>query len=119
MDSNDQRHNVEEVTPEFWDRCIHVDLRHQVFAAQAVVDDMVALGGGSIVNLGSTSWMAKGAGYPAYATTKAAIHGWRMDVTSGSGWSRGRQPAGQETLDGPRGTGHSSLRTTRCGHRRP
>lgn len=73
--ANDQRHRVEDVTPEFWDRCMNVNLRHQFFAAQAVVDDMVALGGGSIVNLGSISWMIKGQGYPAYATTKAAIHG--------------------------------------------
>jgi len=73
--ANDQRHRVEEVTPEFWDQCMAVNLRHQFFAAQAVVDDMVAQGGGSIINLGSISWMIKGAGYPAYATTKAAIHG--------------------------------------------
>jgi D-xylose 1-dehydrogenase len=52
-----------------------VNLRHQFFAAQAVVGDMVQLGAGSIINLGSISWMIKGAGYPAYATTKAAIHG--------------------------------------------
>ncbi len=73
--ANDQRHAVEEVTPEFWDQCMNVNLRHQFFAAQAVLDDMVALGGGSIINLGSISWMIKGAGYPAYATCKAAIHG--------------------------------------------
>jgi D-xylose 1-dehydrogenase len=73
--ANDQRHTVEEVTPEFWDQCMAVNLRHQFFAAQAVVGDMVQLGAGSIINLGSISWMIKGAGYPAYATTKAAIHG--------------------------------------------
>ncbi|QNM95707.1 SDR family NAD(P)-dependent oxidoreductase [Chitinimonas koreensis] len=73
--ANDRRHRVEEVTPESWDRCLNVNLRHQFFAAQAVVDDMAALGGGSIVNLGSTSWMIKGAGYPAYAATKAAVLG--------------------------------------------
>ncbi len=73
--ANDRRHQVEEVTPEFWDQCMHINLRHQFFAAQAVVDDMASLGGGSVVNLGSTSWMIKGAGYPVYATAKAAIHG--------------------------------------------
>ena len=73
--ANDQRHRVDEVTPEFWDQCMNVNLRHQFFAAQAVVDDMKALGGGSIVNLGSISWMIKGPDYPAYATTKAAVHG--------------------------------------------
>lgn len=73
--ANDQRHTVEEVTPAFWDQCMDVNLKHQFFAAQAVVPDMVQLGGGSIINLGSISWMIKGAGYPAYATTKAAIRG--------------------------------------------
>jgi D-xylose 1-dehydrogenase len=73
--ANDQRHVVEEVTPEFWDQCMNVNLRHQFFAAQAVVADMTGLGGGSIINLGSISWIIKGPGYPAYATTKAAIHG--------------------------------------------
>jgi NAD(P)-dependent dehydrogenase (short-subunit alcohol dehydrogenase family) len=43
--ANDQRHQVEEVTPAFWDQCMAVNLRHQFFAAQAVVEDMVALGG--------------------------------------------------------------------------
>jgi D-xylose 1-dehydrogenase len=73
--ANDQRHTVEEVTPEFWDDCMAVNLRHQFFAAQAVAGDMAALGAGSIINLGSISWMIKGAGYTAYATSKAAIHG--------------------------------------------
>lgn len=73
--ANDQRHTVEEVTPAFWDQAMQVNLRHQFFAAQAVVPDMAQLGGGSIINLGSISWMIKGAGYPVYATAKAAIHG--------------------------------------------
>jgi NAD(P)-dependent dehydrogenase (short-subunit alcohol dehydrogenase family) len=73
--ANDQRHQVEAVTPEFWEQCINVNLRHQFFAAQAVVEDMTALGGGSIINLGSISWMIKASGYPVYATSKAAIQG--------------------------------------------
>ncbi|KQV95968.1 SDR family NAD(P)-dependent oxidoreductase [Rhizobacter sp. Root1221] len=73
--ANDRRHQVEDVTVAFWDQCMNVNLRHHFFAAQAVAGDMAALGGGSIINLGSTSWMIKGPGYPAYATTKAAIHG--------------------------------------------
>ncbi len=73
--ANDQRRRVEEVTPEFWDNAMHTNLRHQFFAAQAVVDDMKQAGGGSIINLGSTSWMIKAPDYPAYATCKAAIHG--------------------------------------------
>ena len=54
---------------------IAVNLRHQFFAAQAVAPDMRALGGGSIINLGSISWMIKEGGMPVYTTSKAAIQG--------------------------------------------
>jgi D-xylose 1-dehydrogenase len=52
-----------------------VNLRHQFFAAQAVAPDMTAAGGGSIVNLGSTSWMIGQGGMPAYLTAKSAVAG--------------------------------------------
>src|SRR5438128_2239387 len=54
--ARDDRHAIEEVTPEMWDNIMAVNLRHQFFAAQAVIDGMAAAGGGSIVNLGSISW---------------------------------------------------------------
>jgi NAD(P)-dependent dehydrogenase (short-subunit alcohol dehydrogenase family) len=73
--ANDRRHKVEETTPEIWDASVAVNLRHQFFAAQAVLDGMRKLGGGSIINLGSVSWMVKIGGMPAYTSSKAAIHG--------------------------------------------
>lgn len=73
--ASDQRHSPEEVTPAFFDKVVAVNLKHQFFAAQAVIQEMAGLGGGSIINLGSTSWMIKGAGYPLYATCKAAVRG--------------------------------------------
>ncbi|GLU30804.1 SDR family oxidoreductase [Trinickia caryophylli] len=73
--ANDKRHAIAEVTPESFDAGIAVNLRHQFFAAQAVVDDMKLAGGGSIINLGSISWMLKNGGYPVYVTAKAAIAG--------------------------------------------
>ncbi len=73
--ANDRRHSLESVTPEFWDAAIAVNLKHQFFAVQAVVDDMRAAGGGSIVNFGSMTWKAKQAGLPVYATAKAAAQG--------------------------------------------
>lgn len=73
--ANDKRHKIEDVTPEFYDACIAVNIRHQFFAAQAVVDDMKQLGGGSIINLGSVSWMLKNPGMPVYLTSKAAVQG--------------------------------------------
>lgn len=73
--ANDRRHAVEETTPEFWDASVAVNLKHQFFAAQAVLPDMKAAGGGSIVNFGSISWMLKQGGMPAYTASKAAIQG--------------------------------------------
>jgi len=73
--ANDHRHSIESVTPEFYDAAIAVNLRHQFFAAQAVIDDMKQLGQGSIINLGSISWMLKQGGFPVYATSKAAVQG--------------------------------------------
>ncbi|HEY3599814.1 MAG TPA: SDR family oxidoreductase [Paraburkholderia sp.] len=73
--ANDRRHKIDEVTPESFDAGIAVNLRHQFFAAQAVVDDMKTAGSGSIINLGSISWMLKNGNYPVYVMAKAAVQG--------------------------------------------
>ncbi|MAQ83735.1 MAG: 3-oxoacyl-ACP reductase [Maritimibacter sp.] len=70
---NDDRLPVEDVTPEYWDDRMAVNLRHQFFAAQAVLPAMDQ--GGSIVNMGSNSWMQGAAGLIAYTTAKSAIQG--------------------------------------------
>ena len=73
--ANDQRHSIAATTPESWDAGMAVNLKHQFFAAQAVIPDMRQAGGGSIVNFGSLSWMLKMGGMPVYTTAKAAIQG--------------------------------------------
>ena len=73
--ANDDRHQTMEVTLEYWNDRIAVNLRHQFFAAQAVYPQMKAAGGGAIVNFGSISWMNAEGGYNAYTTSKAAVHG--------------------------------------------
>jgi D-xylose 1-dehydrogenase len=73
--ARDDRHDWTEVTPEYWDDRMDTNLRHQFFAIQTVAPDMIAGGGGSIINLGSNSWFEAGGGFPAYATAKAAVHG--------------------------------------------
>lgn len=73
--ARDDRHELDSVTPESWDDRIAVNLRHHFFAAQAVAPGMARAGGGSIVNLGSVSWMRGTTGMVAYTTAKAAIHG--------------------------------------------
>ncbi len=39
------------------------------------MDDMKAADGGSIINLGSISWMLKNGGYPVYVMSKSAVQG--------------------------------------------
>ncbi|MEM6987667.1 MAG: SDR family oxidoreductase [Pseudomonadota bacterium] len=73
--ARDDRHDWRDVTPDYWDERMATNLRHMFFAIQAVADDMIAAGGGSIVNIGSNSWWEAGGGFPAYATAKSAVHG--------------------------------------------
>ena len=73
--ARDDRHDWADVTPAYWDERMATNLRHMFFAIQAVAPDMIAAGGGSIVNMGSNSWWEAGGGFPAYATAKSAVHG--------------------------------------------
>lgn len=72
---NDQRHTMEEVTVDFWNDRVAINLRSMFFTCQAVIEGMKKRGGGSIINLGSTSWHIANGGYPVYTTTKAAVSG--------------------------------------------
>lgn len=72
---NDDRHEISTVTPDYWDERMAVNLRHQFFAAQAVHPRMRDAGGGSIVNLSSTTWVIGEGGYAAYTTAKAGVIG--------------------------------------------
>jgi NAD(P)-dependent dehydrogenase (short-subunit alcohol dehydrogenase family) len=51
------------------------NLRHQFFAAQAVAPTMRARKRGSIINMGSVSWMLSLGNMPAYVTAKSAVQG--------------------------------------------
>jgi NAD(P)-dependent dehydrogenase (short-subunit alcohol dehydrogenase family) len=73
--ANDDRHTVAEVTPDYWDNRMAVNLRHLFFAAQAVAPSMKANGGGAIINLGSISWHLALPEIALYQTAKAAIEG--------------------------------------------
>ena len=72
---NDVRHRIEDVTPEYWERSMAVNLRPQFFTVQAVLPHMRKTGGGSIVNMSSISWVIPSTGLPLYVTAKAAIVG--------------------------------------------
>lgn len=73
--ASDTRHNFLEVTPEYWDQRVNINLRHQFFAIQAVYPHMKELGAGSIINLGSMSWYESQGGMPGYTSSKAAVLG--------------------------------------------
>ncbi|WP_265287178.1 SDR family NAD(P)-dependent oxidoreductase [Verminephrobacter eiseniae] len=71
----DDRHAMEEVTSEFWDDRIALNLKHYFFAIQAVAPGMAVAGGGAIVNMGSVSWMRGRPHLVDYTTAKAGILG--------------------------------------------
>ena len=71
----DDRHAMEDVTPEFWDDRLNLNLKHYFFAIQAVAPAMAQAGGGSVVNMGSVSWMRGRPHLAGYTTAKAGILG--------------------------------------------
>jgi len=73
--ANDQRHNIDDVTPEFWDDRMNNNLRHYFFTTQSIYRDMKKIGNGSIINIGSYSWMLAQGGMPGYTTAKSAVMG--------------------------------------------
>ncbi|WP_426073511.1 SDR family NAD(P)-dependent oxidoreductase [Janthinobacterium sp. DSP2-3-3] len=73
--ANDQRHQAQDVTLEYWNERIAINQRPMFFTCQAVFEGMKRKGGGSIINVSSISWHMKSGGYPVYATTKAAVVG--------------------------------------------
>jgi len=73
--ANDQRHETAEVSVDYWNERIAINQRPMFFTCQAVLPGMKRKGGGSIVNVSSISYHIKAAGYPVYATSKAAVVG--------------------------------------------
>ena len=41
--ANDDRHNIDDVTPEFWDNRMNTNLRHYFFTIQSIYKDMKKL----------------------------------------------------------------------------
>ena len=73
--AHDERHAWDKMTPEYWDDRMAVNLKHQFFAAQAIIPMMQEAGGGSIVNMGSVSWKIGQGGMVAYTAAKSAMNG--------------------------------------------
>ncbi len=73
--ANDQRHTTEEVDESFFDWMMAINLKAYFFACQAALPGMKAMGGGSIINFSSVSYMMGNAGYPLYTTANSGING--------------------------------------------
>jgi NAD(P)-dependent dehydrogenase (short-subunit alcohol dehydrogenase family) len=73
--ANDDRHTWDEMTPAYWDDRLNVNLRHQFFAIQAVAPAMIAAEHGSIINVGSSSYMMQEDFFPGYAIAKSGVEG--------------------------------------------
>ena len=72
---NDERHKADEISVEYWDDRIAVNLRHQFFAAREVARDMKENGGGSIINFGSVQAYLSSPGMSGYAVSKYGVRG--------------------------------------------
>ena len=86
--ANDQRQVLAEVTSGEFDWMMGVNFKHVFFAAQAVVPQMQARGGGSIVNMSSIAWMRGAPALPVYAGAKAAIVGFTNSLARSVGHDR-------------------------------
>lgn len=73
--ANDDRHDWETMTPEYFDDRINTNLRHYFFAIQALAPQMIDAALGSIINIGSSSYLMKEDMFPGYAIAKSAVEG--------------------------------------------
>ena len=73
--ANDDRHEIENVTPAYWESRMNVNLRHQYFCAQAVIQGMKERKYGVLLNFGSISWHLPHTQLGLYMMAKAAIEG--------------------------------------------
>ena len=73
--ANDDRHDWRDVTPDYWDDRLNTNLRHYFFAIQAVAPRMLEAENGSIINIGSSSYMMQEDFFPGYAIAKSGVEG--------------------------------------------
>jgi NAD(P)-dependent dehydrogenase (short-subunit alcohol dehydrogenase family) len=86
----DDRHKLGEIAVDDFEWMINVNLRHVIFATQAVAPGMRGLGRGSIVNTSSVAWMRGSANLPLYSAAKAAIVGFTNSLARELGPDRVR-----------------------------
>ncbi len=73
--ASDDRHTWQEMTPEYWDDRLNTNLRHYFFTIQAAAPGMIEAQNGSIINIGSSSYMMQEDFFPGYAIAKSGVEG--------------------------------------------
>ena len=73
--ANDERHGAEDVSVDYWDWNLSLNLRSYFFACQAVLDGMRANGGGSIINFSSIAYIMGHTQLVCYTTSNSGING--------------------------------------------
>lgn len=71
----DERHDIADVTLDYWEDNQAINIRPHFFMAQAVFEGMKKAGKGSIINFTSTSFMINHPDMPSYTAAKAGIIG--------------------------------------------
>ena len=63
------------MTPEYWNDRLNTNLRHFFFAIQSLAPAMIEQENGSIINIGSSSYMMQEDFFPGYAIAKSGVEG--------------------------------------------
>lgn len=71
----DDRHDLDDVTEEYWDHNQAVNLRQVFFCVQAAAPQLRQATGGAVVNLSSIAYLLNMPDLPSYAAAKAGIIG--------------------------------------------
>lgn len=71
----DDRHEMEDITEDYWDKTQAINLKQMFFVSQTAVPFIRQAGGGAIVNFSSISYLLNMGEYPSYTTAKAGIIG--------------------------------------------
>lgn len=73
--ASDDRHTWQDMTPEYWNDRLNTNLRHFFFAIQSLAPAMIEQENGSIINIGSSSYMMQEDFFPGYAIAKSGVEG--------------------------------------------
>lgn len=86
--ASDDRHTLDDLTPDYFDERMAVNQRPALFAVQSVAPGMRRLGGGSVINFGSIGWQTKNPDYPCYAIAKSSVNGLTRGLAASLGKDR-------------------------------